>query len=105
MISVYLAGSLPDAQLCRLKLLDAGIPCELRNEFLQGALGELPVTLQPEVCVLREADVARARELVEEFEATAPSADGEERKCSQCGELSPANFELCWKCRAPFEAA
>lgn len=100
MIPVYAAQSLGEAELLRVQLSRAGIETRLRNEFLQGALGELPVNVRPEVCVVRERDYERAREVIEDYEASLRQPKGEDWTCSRCGERNPENFEVCWKCRA-----
>ncbi|HEX2878409.1 MAG TPA: DUF2007 domain-containing protein [Polyangiaceae bacterium] len=100
MYRVYLAQNLPEAELLWHRLLDKGIEAVVRNEHLQGVLGEMPLTCQPEVCVLLESDIPAARATAEAMEAARRAPDGEEVLCDRCGELSPHNFELCWKCRA-----
>jgi hypothetical protein len=100
---LYLASDIADAQLLVDRLESAGISAFVRNRELQGMLGELPLSLRPEVCVLKAGDVARAEVLKAEYERIrATPVEGEERRCEACGELSPPNFELCWSCRAPF---
>jgi hypothetical protein len=100
MLPVYQAPSLPEAELFRQRLQQLGIEAVIRNDHLQGALGELPANLLPEVCVIRDKDFEAARAQVAEIEHVASEPPGPERLCSACGETSPANFELCWKCRA-----
>ena len=106
MLPVYLAENLPDAHLLADRLKAEGIATYIRNEALQGALGELPLTCHPEVCVLNEHDLARARRIAHEHDmATRRAVSTGERLCPECGETSPDNFELCWSCRNPFETA
>lgn len=102
MLVVYQAQNLTDAQFLVDRLQSHGIPTFVRNEAFQGALGELPLTLRPEVCVLVDSDFERAVELARQHdEAMRSSVVTAERTCAACGETSPANFELCWKCGAP----
>ena len=100
---VYEAGSLAGAEMLRQRLKAVGIESRLRNDFLHGALGELPLSVRPEVCVLAEADILAAREVVLEMEAQLRTPVTGEVTCPGCGEVSPANFEVCWKCRRPFD--
>lgn len=60
----------------------------------------MPLTCRPEVCVLKESDIAAARVSVVAMEAERRAPDGEEVLCKSCGEMNPHNFELCWQCRA-----
>ncbi|MEQ8230389.1 MAG: DUF2007 domain-containing protein [Gammaproteobacteria bacterium] len=77
----------------------AGIPCLLRNAYLGGAAGELPVNeCWPEIWVLEDGDVARAERLIHEA-AAAPAADREWR-CPDCGETLGGAFGQCWRCGA-----
>ena len=78
----------------------AGIPCLLRNQYLTGALGELPVNeCWPQVWVIDEHDAPRARRLVDE---TVPrdGAQGAAWTCPGCGEHLEAQFRQCWQCGA-----
>ena len=105
MFPLYLAQDLLDAQLLVDELEDAGIEAAVRNSDLQGAIGELPWGLQPQVCVLNESELERATTLKLEYVSRrSQSVTGEERQCGVCGELSPPNFEVCWKCRKPYAA-
>ena len=71
MIPVYHAAHGVDAHLVRDLLEDAGIPAQIRGEYLQGALGEVPVSGMVTVWVA-DADVARARALVQDWEQATP---------------------------------
>ena len=103
MIPLYSAQDLVDAQLLVDKLRDFGVEATIRNGDLQGAIGELPWSVRPEVCLLDPADVPWAVAIKKEYEqARSQPVTGKERVCSACGELSPPNFEVCWKCRQPF---
>jgi hypothetical protein len=97
---LYQAASLVEAQLLVEELARYGIRTYVRNEALQGALGELPLSLRPEVCIMDARDVERASVVLSEFCSTASDAPGL-LVCELCHEESPANFELCWKCRRP----
>ncbi|HET9953469.1 MAG TPA: DUF2007 domain-containing protein [Polyangiaceae bacterium] len=102
MFALYSARDLMEAELLAHRLAEAGIEYVIRNRYLQGAIGELPASLRPEVCVLRAGDVARAEAIRDEFERNrAAPLTTEELTCPACGETSPANFELCWRCQSP----
>jgi hypothetical protein len=79
-------------------LLEAeGIRAVVRNEILSSAMGELPpAECQVEVWVLREADAARALEILRN-----PRGRGEAPwRCTSCGESSEGQFTQCWRCGA-----
>lgn len=97
MLKVYSAATLPDAHMMRGLLAQAGIEARVFNENAIGGMGEIPFThVYPEVWVVNERDLDRARELIREFEhpsvRTAPIA------CPRCGEENPGNFQTCWSC-------
>lgn len=99
---VYRAESLVDARIYADCLRGNGVPCEIFQENAVGALGELPV-IGPEVWVRRDADADRARRLVEMLERSlAENRTGPPSLCGQCGETSPAGFEICWHCGRSF---
>ncbi len=102
MRAVYQASSLHEAQLVVDRLSELGIDTYVRNEHLQGALGELPLSLNPVVCVVNDGDYSRARAAAWDFEQAARQDPGPDRSCPECGEHSPGNFQVCWKCRAEF---
>ena len=91
------ALSLPDAHLLRNLLEQAGIEARVFNENAVGGAGELPIPdAYPQIWVVDERDVQRARELVEAFERM-PAISATVR-CNGCTEENPVNFQLCWNC-------
>ena len=84
-------------QRYRQVLEDAGIPCQLRNEYLGGAAGELPVNeVWPELWVADE-DAPRARAVLE-AQTAREQAPGPDWRCPACGEELPGQFDVCWNC-------
>jgi hypothetical protein len=93
------ASSLPDAHILRGVLEQSGIEARVFNENAQSGVGQLPVPdAYPEIWLVNEQDLERAKAVVREFES-APRVTGSVR-CGACGEDSPANFQLCWNCNA-----
>lgn len=76
-----------------------GIRTFLKNQFGFGGTGELPfVETVPQLYVLEEKDLARARELLRlEAEEIEP---GVAWACADCGAEVEGNFSQCWKCGA-----
>ncbi|MBK8163939.1 MAG: DUF2007 domain-containing protein [Gammaproteobacteria bacterium] len=101
MRKVYSAADLPQAYLLSHLFDQAGIAHYISNENLQGGVGELPFThTYPALWLLDEADLERARAIIEGFERTPPRQDS--WHCTACGEENPPTFEMCWKCgRSP----
>ncbi len=79
------------------------IACLLRNEYLSGGAGELPINeTWPELWVLNDEDLPRARELVDAALA-AGKQPARAWVCPRCGELLEGQFEFCWNCGAERE--
>lgn len=98
---LYEAANLMDAQLLLDRLEEAGVPVVLRNEYLSNMVGLLPESAtHPTIWVEDADDWERGRAVVAAFEERLGSNVDAEITCRACGETNPANFELCWKCRA-----
>jgi hypothetical protein len=79
MIEIYRAAHPVQAHLLRGILEAEGIEASVVGEFGFNVRGEAPITTEtlPRVCVAREEDVARAREVAEAFDKGAPLDDTE----------------------------
>jgi hypothetical protein len=90
------APTLPDAQLIVDLLMADGIEARMFNQNAQSAAGEIPPAVAwPQVWVMDDADLARARELIGILMAQPAPVD---RDCPYCGEPNPSNFLSCWSC-------
>jgi hypothetical protein len=99
MRKLYTASNLPDAYIVFHLLGQAGIEARVFNENAQGGLGEIPFThAYPEVWLMDEADVPRAREVIADYEKSSGDRDVH---CAACREKNPANFQVCWNCGEP----
>lgn len=99
MFPLYEASGLLDAQLLVDRLESHNIRTYVRNSALQGSLGELPIGTRPQVCVLLPGDLERAQVIVAEYRQHEDDLIHSEVVCEYCDEVSPGNFEICWKCR------
>ena len=98
---VFVSHSLTAVHHALNVLAAAGIRAVVRNQYLAGAMGELPpAECQPELWVLDDADAWRAGELL-----SSPPSQAEGWTC-ECGEALGAAFTQCWSCGAyrPTEA-
>lgn len=76
----------------------AGIPCELHNRYLNGALGEIPADqCAPELWLIDERDETIARKLIEGA-VNGPVTNGSPWRCRGCGESLEPQFTVCWQC-------
>lgn len=99
---VFRAASLLQVAHARNVLIAAGIESELRNQYLAGALGDLPMLeTWPQLLVADELESAALRAL--EKAAAAPS--GTPWVCAQCGEQLEPQFTSCWRCGATTQSA
>ena len=96
MKKVYTAADAVSAGLLKSVLEGEGIQAVLRNDLLQGGLGEIPQpSAWPEIWVLNDSDSARALDLISNYQAE--SAD-DPWGCPQCGERLEGQFAVCWSC-------
>jgi putative signal transducing protein len=99
---VFRAASLLQVAHARNVLIAAGIESELRNQYLAGALGDLPMLeTWPQLWVDDDFEKQALRAL--EKAAVAPV--GQPWICGQCGEKLAPQFTSCWRCGAPFQGA
>lgn len=99
---MHAAESVIEVAHLRNVLESAGIPCEVRNDRLAGAMGEIPfVECWPELWVRSAGDVLRARGLIDE--ALRPATDAEAWTCPRCAERIEPQFAQCWRCAAEAE--
>src|ERR1700742_4745942 len=100
---LYRASDLAEAHLLRDLLAEDGLSCCIVNENLASLAGELPFGLiVPEVWIADSRDLFMARAVLKEYLERKCKPDPGERRCAECGESSPGNFDLCWSCREPF---
>jgi len=92
---VYRAASLIQVAHARNVLIAAGIASELRNQYLAGAMGELPMMETWPQLYVDDVDEARALRALER--AAAPVA-GSPWVCESCGEQLEPQFTTCWRC-------
>ncbi|WP_444895823.1 DUF2007 domain-containing protein [Microbulbifer sp. ANSA003] len=84
-------------ELAKSRLEVAGIKTRLKNEYAQGATGELaPNQVWPELWLERDRDLERARQVLAEAEV-----DSNSWFCQACGEDNGAAFDYCWQCGEP----
>ena len=73
----------------------------IRNDFLLGGAGEIPINeTWPEVWITDDRNFERARALVDAVVAQA-EASGPPWRCASCGELMEGQFTDCWRCGEP----
>lgn len=92
------ADNLLLATLWQRVLESAGIPCELRNRYIGGALGEIPVDQAwPQIWVQKDGDLAAAQALMRELQTAQNLASW---RCHGCNESIEGQFFQCWRCAA-----
>jgi hypothetical protein len=102
LVEVYRARSTPLAHTIRLLLESEGITTFVDGDFLQGALGELPfgAMTDPRVMV-KEADEAQARQIIEASEHAQAEALEEEAETTTETEIT--EHVKCLACGAPMD--
>lgn len=92
---VFRAASLIQVAHARNLLLTAGIQSELRNQYLAGALGDLPMLETWPQLYVDDADEQAALRALARADA-APA--GAPWTCEHCGEVLEPQFTSCWRC-------
>ncbi|WP_420993210.1 putative signal transducing protein [Cupriavidus sp. 30B13] len=91
--------SLVHAAHCRNLLQAAGIRADLRNTWLAGAMGDIPLRESaPQVWLIDDEMEAQAWAVLRA--ADNPVA-GPGWQCASCAERHEAQFDSCWQCGAP----
>ncbi len=81
-------------------LADAGIPVLLKNDFLQGSIGEIPaVDSEIEVWLVDATWEPRAQQLLQQWQQERLTLDDVDWQCPECGEINAGNFGVCWACQ------
>ncbi len=74
-----------------------GIKSIIKNEFAQGAVGEISAfDSWPEVWVTDDSDLNSALEVLKSMQSTQKAVDW---VCKNCSETNDASFEVCWQCQ------
>ena len=73
----------------------------IKNQFGTSGAGELPfIEVVPQLWVLNEADVERAKALIKELHDPDSPKQPQAWICPGCGTSQEAAFTHCWKCSA-----
>lgn len=100
MKKVYASPDLLSAGHVRNLLEQNGIASQLRNYYLGGGIGDLPVNeCWPEIWV-DDSDVVRAEQVVRELREALAEPPGPPWICPVCGERNEGQFGECWHCGA-----
>jgi len=92
---VYRAASLLQVAHARNVLIAAGIHCEIRNLYLAGAAGDLPMMeTWPQLYVEEIDERAALRALTSASRASSEAP----WTCEECDERLEAQFTACWRC-------
>jgi hypothetical protein len=79
-------------------LRNQGISCIIKNQYLGGAMGDLPPQeCWPELWVTEDRDLEPARSLIEQT-LSGPEQGASPWTCPVCGERIEAQFGRCWNC-------
>ncbi len=79
---------------------DAGVPCFVKNEFIQGASGEIPPhEALPEIWLQDSEWLNKATKLLQQLEEDLSNFDNTIWQCAQCHEENDGEFKICWNCQ------
>lgn len=93
---LYTADNLAMAEHLRAVLAQEGIKTVIKNQYLSGGIGELPVLdCLPELWLLNPAQARRAEAVIAELTRPAAQAGW---CCPGCAEFIEGQFGQCWNC-------
>jgi hypothetical protein len=92
---VYRAPSILQVAHARNLLIASGIRCEMRNLYLAGAAGELPMMETWPQLYVEEVD---ERAALRALSSAASANSGAPWVCEECEEQLEAQFTACWRC-------
>lgn len=102
MLKLYEAADRIEAQILKDSLRDHGIESVILGDYLSGAMGELPANIYPEVWVLDDQEMVKARRLLSDFTKYHDQREATgDWHCVNCGEWVDAGFDVCWNCATP----
>ncbi len=79
-------------------LENQGIACLIKNQYLSGAIGDLPPQeCWPELWVSEDRDIEPAQRLIRQA-LSGPEQGLSPWTCNGCGERIEAQFGQCWNC-------
>ncbi|WP_171022410.1 putative signal transducing protein [Thalassotalea litorea] len=74
-----------------------GIETQIKNQFLSGASGDVPVfETWPELWLVNSEQLVKAETLIKKSE----QESGDDWLCPSCKELNADSFEICWHCQS-----
>ena len=98
MKKLYVSQSLIDVESRKEMMNQARIPCMIKNQRSAMLGGEVPfVEVFPELWVLHDDDLARAKTLLKAWEEAQP-LEATSWTCGNCSEIHQKEFTTCWKC-------
>ena len=98
MKKLFVSQSLVEVESLKDILDKTGIPCAIKNQQGSSLAGAVPfVEVFPELWVLNDADLDRAKEFLE-GQGSNKEADSPAWRCTGCGEQHVGQFTVCWKC-------
>ena len=84
---------------------EAGIPCFVKNELVQGAIGEIPpMDSEPEIWLQDDEWQPKAQRVIKRFyeeQAEISSDNKNDWACLHCGQMNEYQFAICWQCQNP----
>jgi hypothetical protein len=92
---VFTSSEVPELEMIRHMLEDAGVHCEIRSSTALDAPGAK--SSSAELWVDRDDDYPRARDLFESWTKPAPHASPT-WICPHCHARLAELFDICWKC-------
>ena len=97
---VFTCSNTLELQAYKEALKRADIDIFVKNEYIAGAIGEVPFTeAWPEIWIIQETDEQDAIDLCQKLEQEMKKPK-QEWQCHHCDEINDGSFEFFWQCEA-----
>jgi len=97
MLRVYTGQVLALVEIMKEVLSMHNIDSHIKNQYLSGAVGEIPPNESWPQLWVADQDFERALMIIEEAQRDSPESQ-EMLICSKCGEEVEGQFAVCWNC-------
>jgi hypothetical protein len=104
--NLYLAANSAEAHIIQGLLIRESIRVNLVGEGLSIAAGGLPADVYQIKILVEEKQYNKALEIINEYEKILKSKSNNQNEwnCTDCDNLNPETFDICWNCNSSLKS-
>ena len=95
---LYKAADENEAHFIKGLMKEYSIDVNLLGEGLSIAIGELPLEVKQVDILVHENQYNDAKNIIDKYEEDLQNSSNTKWNCSDCNEINPGTFEICWSC-------